>query len=219
MLKAVAFDLDGTLLDTIPDIAGALNRALHTCGWPTHPVETCKTFVGNGIFNAIRRALPEEATEDDVQRVNAVYQQEYISHCTEATAPYEGIGKLLSVLAERGVPMCVLTNKEESTARVIMAHYFPDFPVDHVFGRVGDGPLKPDTKAAAPVLACTGLQPEEIAFVGDSGGTDMVFAVHTGMLPVAAPWGYRSREDLVAHGARLVADDAAHLLQLLLEQL
>ena len=216
MIRAVAFDLDGTLLDTIPDIARALNRALHACGWPTHSIDACKTFVGNGIFNAIRRALPQGATEADVQRVNAVYQQEYPAHCTEATQPYEGIGKLLADLAERGITLCVLTNKEEPTARIIMSRHFPAFPVNHVFGRVDDSPLKPDAKAAAPILACTGLRPEEIAFVGDSG-TDITFALNCGFLPIGVPWGYRSRDELIQCGARFVADNAAGLLQILLE--
>ena len=113
MIKAVVFDLDGTLLDTIPDIAGALNRALAACGWPTHSIEACKTFVGNGIFNAIRRALPEGTTEADVLQVNAVYQREYPAHCTEATRPYNGIGELFSQLAQRGILLGVLTNKEQ----------------------------------------------------------------------------------------------------------
>lgn len=219
MIKAVVFDLDGTLLDTIPDIAGALNRALAACGWPTHSIEACKTFVGNGIFNAIRRALPEGTTEADVLQVNVVYQREYPAHCTEATRPYNGIGELFSQLAQRGILLGVLTNKEQPTARIIMDHYFPDVPFRCVCGRVrDDSPLKPDAAAAAPVLQSMGLPPETIAFVGDSG-TDMTFAKNAGFLPIAAPWGYRSREELIECGAALVADDAAGLLQLLIERI
>jgi len=219
MIKAVVFDLDGTLLDTIPDIAGALNRALAACGWPTHSTDACKTFVGNGIFNAIRRALPAGSTEEDVQRVNTVYQREYPAHCLEDTQPYDGIHEMLTQLSARGILLGVLTNKEQPTARIIIDHYFPHIPFRCVCGRVrDDSPLKPDAAAAAPVLESLNLPPEEIAFVGDSG-TDMTFAKNTGFLPVAAPWGYRSREELLECGAELVANDAAELLQVLLNRI
>lgn len=214
MYKAVVFDLDGTLLDTIPDIAANLNRSLAERGFPTHPVERCKTFVGDGIINAIRRALPPEATEDDLWEVHALYQRFYPENCTVHTQYYPGIRELLSALQEKGVALAILSNKTDGTAKRIAAHYFPDITFRCVRGRVPEYPLKPDPGAAAPILDVISLPPEKIVYVGDSG-TDMTFAKAVGMIPVAAPWGYRSREELVERGAAYVADDAAALLQLL----
>ena len=218
MLKAVAFDLDGTLLNTIRDIAAALNTALAECGFPTYTPREVEGLVGGGIRDAVFKACPAGTPVEVVEKVLSIYRPVYRDHCVERTAPYPGVETLLRTLADRGVPMAVLTNKSEDTARRIISHFFPDIPFVCVHGRVDGYPLKPDAGAAARLLEKTGLQPGDIAFVGDSG-VDMTFAVNTGMLPVAAPWGFRSREQLVECGARLVADDPAHLLQLLLEQL
>ena len=213
MLKAVIFDLDGTLLYTIKDITAALNRALAACGLPTHPVEG---FVGNGIRDAVRRAVPEGTAEEVQEKVLDLYKEDYREHCAESTVCYPGVRELAAGLDRAGIAQAVLSNKTEATARKVVASFFPDGPFAHVFGRVGDRPLKPDPAAAVPVLEALGCSPSEAAYVGDSG-TDMVFARAVGMLPAAAPWGYRSREELAASGAVLMPDGPEDLLKLLLE--
>lgn len=215
MIKAVVFDLDGTLLDTIPDIAAALNHALESCGLPTHPVRACEKFVGGGIREAVRRAAPQDATEETIDQVLSAYHACYPNHCTEKTAIYPGVPALLEGLTRRGLALGVLSNKTEAPARKIVKTYFPDVPFRCVFGRVDGRPLKPDPGAALPVLEALALPPAEIAYVGDSG-TDMSFALAAGMLPAAAPWGYRSKGELVEQGAALVPDAPAGLLELLL---
>lgn len=217
MLKAVVFDLDGTLLDTIPDIAAALNRALEECGLPTHPVRAFEAFVGGGIREAVRRAAPAGAAEELLDRVLAAYHREYVAHCTDATEYYPGIRELLSGLERHALALGVLSNKTEATAQKIIAHYFPEIRFRCVFGRTDGRSLKPAPGAAEPVLAALGLPPAEIAYVGDSG-TDMAFARAVGMLPAAAPWGYRSREELAREGAVLLPESPTQLLCLLLEQ-
>lgn len=216
MYKAIVFDLDGTLLDTIPDIAANLNRSLAERGFATHSVEKCKTFVGDGIINAIRRALPPEATEDDLWEVHTLYQRFYPENCTVHTQYYPGIRELLAALQEKGIALAILSNKTDGTAKRIAAHYFPDIPFRCVRGRVPEYPLKPDPGAAVPVLDALRLRPDEILYVGDSG-TDMTFAKAVGMVPVAAPWGYRSREELVEKGAQFVLEQAMDLLKILEE--
>ncbi len=216
MLKAVIFDLDGTLLYTIKDITAALNRALAACGLPTHSVEAVQGFVGNGIRDAVRRAVPEGTAEEVQEKVLDLYKEDYREHCAESTVCYPGVRELAAGLDRAGIAQAVLSNKTEATARKVVASFFPDGPFAHVFGRVGDRPLKPDPAAAVPVLEALGCSPSEAAYVGDSG-TDMVFARAVGMLPAAAPWGYRSRGELAASGAVLMPDGPEDLLKLLLE--
>ena len=215
MIKAVVFDLDGTLLDTIPDIAGSLNRALTACGLPAHPVQVCRQFVGGGIREAVRKAAPENTPEETLEKVLAVYLSDYPNHCTDTTRCYSGVPELLAGLEGLGLPLGVLRNKTEASTRKIIETLLPGVPFRFVFGRVDGRPLKPDPAAAAPVLeALAPLTPQEIAYVGDSG-TDMTFARSVGMTAAAAPWGYRTREELVGAGAELAPDSPAELLRLL----
>lgn len=211
MIKAVVFDLDGTLLDTIDDIAGALNRALASCGLPRHPVEACRGFVGGGIREAVCRAVPDREDRETVERVLAAYLEDYFLHCTEKTALYPGIPELLSALASRGIALGVLSNKTEATARRIISAYLPRVPFRCVFGRAEGRPLKPDPAAAKPVLDALALPAAAVAYVGDSG-TDMVFARRAGFLPAAAAWGYRTRRELEENGAAIAAGSPAELL-------
>lgn len=205
MVKAVVFDLDGTLLDTVPDIAAALNRALAHCALPTHTQKTVETFLGGGIRDAVLKAVPEGADEETIDRVLTLYRDDYVVHCTEQTRLYPGVRELIETLRTHGLRLAVLSNKTEETARKIVQHFFPAGEFTATFGRVPERPLKPHADAARPVLDALRLAPDEIAYVGDSN-TDILFARAVGMLPIAAPWGYRSREELIAAGAELIAE-------------
>lgn len=214
MIKAIVFDLDGTLLHTVPDIAAALNRSLAACGLPTHDQKTVETFLGGGIRDAVMKATPEGTGEETIQRVLDLYRDDYAAHCTEQTALYPGVREMVESFSARGLKLAVLSNKTEKTAQKIVAHFFPGGEFSAVFGRVPERPLKPHADAAKPVLDALHLSPEEIAYVGDSN-TDILFAKAVGMLPVATPWGYRSRAELVEAGAELMADSPAELAKLL----
>lgn len=211
MIKAIVFDLDGTLLDTVPDIAAAMNRALSACGLPTHDQKTVETFLGGGIRDAVTKATPSGTDESTIQQVLDLYRDDYVAHCTEQTRLYDGIAEVINTFAAKGMKLAILSNKTEATAQKIAAHFFPEGQFEAVFGRVPDRPLKPHPDAAVPVLQALGLSVEEIAYVGDSN-TDILFARAVGMLPIATPWGYRSREELVEAGAQLIAGSPADLL-------
>ena len=214
MIKAVVFDLDGTLLDTVPDIAAAMNRALSACGLPTHDQKMVETFLGNGIRDAVLKAVPAGTEEETIQRVLDLYRDDYVAHCTEKTTLYNGVCEMVDALVKQGIKLVVLSNKTEATAQKIVRHFFPNDEFAAAFGRVPDRPLKPHTDAAKPVMDTLKLSPEEIAYVGDSN-TDILFARAVGMLPVATPWGYRSREELVEAGAELIAEEPMDVLTLL----
>lgn len=214
MIKAVVFDLDGTLLHTVPDIAAAMNRALSACSLPTHDQKTVETFLGNGIRDAVLKAVPADTAEETIQRVLDLYRDDYVAHCTEQTVLYDGVREMVDAFVDRGIRLVVLSNKTEATAQKIVRHFFPKGEFTAAFGRVPDRPLKPHTDAARPVMETLHLSPEEIAYVGDSN-TDILFAKAVGMLPVATPWGYRSREELVEAGAELIAERPMEVLTLL----
>ena len=213
-VKAVLFDLDGTLLDTVKDIGTGANLALCRYGCPEHPLEAYRGFVGHGIRNLFRMAVPEGTTEDTYQAVLNTYLSYYPEHCTDHTDPFPGIPELLETLAREGYRMAVITNKTEPTAERILRHFFPEISFDFVWGRNDSRPLKPDP--AAGILACEtlGLRPEEILFFGD-GDTDMEFAVNAGFLPVACSWGYRSCDQLKAAGAAVIVDTTKQFYTLL----
>ena len=214
MIKAVVFDLDGTLLDTVPDIAAAMNRALSACGLPTHEQKTVETFLGNGIRDAVLKAVPAGTGEEVISRVLDLYRDDYVAHCTEKTVLYDGIREMVGEFVRRGIRLVVLSNKTEATAQKIVRHFFPAGEFTAAFGRVPERPLKPHVDAAKPVMDTLKLRPEEIAYVGDSN-TDILFARAVGMLPVATPWGYRSREELVEAGAELIAEKPMDVVTLL----
>ena len=214
MIKAIVFDLDGTLLDTVGDIAAALNRSLEACGLPTHEQKTVETFLGGGIRDAVMKATPDGTSEEMIQKVLDLYRDDYVAHCTEKTRLYDGVREMVDCFAAQGMEMVVLSNKTEATAQKIVAHFFPNGEFKAAFGRVADRPLKPHPNAAKPVLEVLGLAPEEIAYVGDSN-TDILFAKAVGMLSVATPWGYRSREELIEAGAEKIAEHPMDLLNLI----
>lgn len=209
-VKAVVFDLDGTLLDTLADIGTGANFALCQFGYETYPLEAYRSKIGHGIKKLFRAALPEGTPEEKLNEVNAVYQQHYPAHCTVHTAYFPGVQEILRDLTARGIAVAVISNKTETTCKTIVKHYFPETPWAFVWGNNGVRPLKPAIEAG--ILACQtlGLSSEEIAYVGD-GDSDMEFARKMGFCAVGVTWGYRDREQLQAAGAELLIDSFEEL--------
>jgi phosphoglycolate phosphatase len=213
-VKAVVFDLDGTLLDTVRDIGTGANVALCRYGFPEHPLDAYRGFVGHGIRELFRQIVPKGIDDETFEQALRFYLDYYPEHCTDHTVYFPGIQDMLHVLMDNGYALAVLSNKTERTAVKIMQHYFSEIPFRFVWGNNGQRPLKPATEAAVPACKELGVSPEEILFFGD-GDTDMEFASRSGFVPVACSWGYRSREQLIQAGAAVVVDSTEEFLKLL----
>ena len=202
--QAVIFDLDGTLLDTLTDLAEAANRVLARFGYPVHTVAAYKRFVGSGGLTLMGRALPpgeaERLGETGVRPIVEAMRAEYLDHAAEATRPYPGIAELLAVLRERNIVSGVLSNKPHPATQAVVRHFFAEHPFAVVQGALPDVPLKPDPTSALAMAGTFGIAPRHILYLGDSD-VDMHTARAAGMYAVGAAWGFRGADELRASGA------------------
>jgi phosphoglycolate phosphatase len=206
-MNAVIFDLDGTLIDSLADIAGAMNHALNALGMPAHPIARYRELVGEGVRNLIERALPL-GRADLVDAVMAAYRPYYLAHLLDATRPFPGIPEMLAAIR---VPMAILSNKPDEPTRQIVEALFPGSPFRIVAGERPSVPRKPHPAGARAMAAVLGVAPEACLFVGDSG-TDIRTAIAAGMTPLGVAWGFRPAAELEAAGARAVAVTPAEIL-------
>lgn len=204
--QAVLFDLDGTLLDTLEDLATAANRVLAARGLPVHPVAAYRTFVGDGLPTLVERMLPAHlrATAMVAEAV-AAFTEEYGRNWHERSAPYPGIEALLEQLTVAGVRLSILSNKPDGFTRLCVHRLLPRFHFEPLLGQRAGVPKKPDPAAALEIARRLELRPADILYVGDSG-VDMRTARAAGMEPVGVLWGFRDQVELRQAGAhRLVA--------------
>ena len=201
-LRAVLFDLDGTLLDTLRDLAESTNAALVELGFAEHPVDAYRTFVGEGMTELMRRTLPVAARDArTIERGVAVLKRHYSTRWSQYSRPYDGVPGLLDGLVARGVRAAIISNKADEFTQLIAAHYFGRWPLAAVRGSRPPAPLKPDPTVALEVVATLGVAPAAAAFVGDTR-VDMETAVAAGMVPIGVLWGFRDAEELRTSGAR-----------------
>jgi phosphoglycolate phosphatase len=206
---AVIFDLDGTLLDTLDDLADSANEALAACGLPVHPVNAYRTFVGEGMAVLIERILPPERREPPLfQQVLQTYQSVYSRRWREKSRPYPGIVDMLLALKAKGIPLTVLSNKPQAYTEICMAHFLEGFGFEIILGQRDHVPRKPNPAGALEIAQRLSLDPSRILFIGDTA-TDMDTATAAGMIPVGVLWGFREEEELRAHGARYIVSDPA----------
>lgn len=202
--KAVLFDLDGTLLDTLADIGDAANRALVANGFPAHPPDAYRYFVGDGIVMLMTRALPEGAREQKtIDTCLESLREAYRAGWNVKTRPYEGIPAMLDSLAERGLKMAVLSNKPQEFTRLCVDDLLSQWRFDPVFGKRDGVPRKPDPAGAMEIARHLGVEPAEILYLGDTA-IDMETARAAGMYGVGACWGFRPAEELLEGGARVL---------------
>lgn len=212
--QLVIFDLDGTLLDTVADLASATNQALERCGFPTHPVEAYYKFVGNGINKLFARALPADSrSEENVLRIRSLFVPYYNQHNADCSCPYPGIMDLLRWLRSCGVQIAVASNKYHEATVKLVRHFFPDIDFAVIYGQREDVPIKPAPDIVYDILRTTGISAEATLYVGDSG-VDMQTACNAGVESVGVTWGFRDEAELRECGAMHIVHSAEEILPL-----
>lgn len=206
MKRLVIFDLDGTLLNTIADLANSTNHALNQLGYPTHEPEEYNFMVGNGINKLFERALPEgEKTEENVLRVRREFIPYYDQHNADESRPYPGIPELLETLQAKGIQLAVASNKYQAATEKLIAHYFPNIKFIAVFGQRDGVNVKPDPAIVEDILRISGTPKKEVLYVGDSG-VDMQTARNAGVTACGVTWGFRPLAELESFNPRYIID-------------
>jgi phosphoglycolate phosphatase len=206
------FDLDGTLLDTIGDLAASVNFALRTHGMPEHSLDDVRRFVGNGVRKLMERAVPDGADNPRFDETFATFRQYYMAHSLDTTRPYEGIPETLAALKARGCHLAVVSNKMMAATQELCHHFFPD-TIEVAIGEDEAAGIRrkpaPDTVFAA--LKALGVGKEDAAYVGDSD-VDIQTARNAGLPCISVLWGFRDRDFLISHGAQTFITHSAELL-------
>ncbi len=210
--KAVLFDLDGTLLNSLDDLANSMNTVLSNMGFATHKTEAYKYFVGNGVEKLALRALPENSRDEDtVLRCVSAMKDEYGRHWADRTRPYPGIPELLTALTEQGVKKAILSNKPHDFTCLLVGRLLSSWNFDSILGAHKDIPKKPAPAGAIQIAEKLAIPVDDFLYVGDSG-VDMQTAKLAGMYPVGALWGFRSAPELIENGAAALIKKPVDLL-------
>ncbi len=211
-IDAVIFDLDGTLLNTLKDLADCYNRVLVSQGYPRHPESAYRHFVGDGARKCMERALPESARhKDTIDHCLALQKVDYMNNWAVATRPYKGIPELLHSLEEKKIRMAVLSNKDQQFSELCVTHFFDKYKFDVIQGHQPGIANKPDPAGCILIAEKMGLDVNHFALLGDSA-MDMQAARRSGMLGVGASWGFRSKKELIAAGAFAIIDSPDELI-------
>jgi len=214
--KAVLFDLDGTLLDTLEDLANAGNRVLAAQSLPQHPVDAYRYFVGAGIATLVEKILPPSHRQPEViQATVAEFKRVYAENWQECTVPYAGIPEMLDRLVAGGVQLAILSNKPDDFTQLCVRELLPQWSFQPVFGQRPGVAKKPDPAGALEAAATLGCSPEEVLYVGDTS-IDMQTARSAGMHPVGVLWGFRGAEELKESGAAWLISQPEELLSIAL---
>ncbi|MFC1798939.1 HAD family hydrolase [Thermodesulfobacteriota bacterium] len=210
--KAVIFDLDGTLLNTLDDLADSTNYVLEEYGCPIHDTEAYRYFIGDGFKKLIERTLPDDRRDasivhEAVARLEVIYGESW----AVKTKPYRGIPQLLDRIAEHDLKMVVLSNKPDGPAKQVVAHFFRQWNFEIVLGSRPAIPNKPDPTTAVEISRTLDIPPEEFLFLGDTG-IDMQTAVAANMYAIGVLWGFRGADELIENGAQLLVRHPGDLM-------
>ncbi|MFC1535255.1 HAD family hydrolase [Thermodesulfobacteriota bacterium] len=212
--KALIFDLDGTLLNTLEDIANSMNTVLTRHGFFARGLSDYRNFVGDGVEMLVKRLLREGNQDTETLRAFVEeYREEYNQNWNVLTRPYDGVAETLDALSARHIKLAILSNKPHDFTYKCVMEFLPHWDFDMVLGQGGGIPLKPDPTGALKIAEFMNLLPESILYVGDTD-VDMKTAIAAGMYPVGALWGFRSMEELKHNGARVLIDRPQEILTL-----
>lgn len=211
--KLAIFDLDGTILDTLEDLADSVNYALDSEGLGARSIDEIRRFVGNGIRRLIERAVPQRSTTDVTDRVFDTFKRYYKDHCADKTAPYEGIPELLKELKALGMKLAVLSNKADFAVKSLCDHYFEGL-FDLAVGEREGIRRKPAPDAVYEVLSRLGIERQAALYIGDSE-VDIETAKNAEIDCIAVDWGFRDREVLISGGAKQIASSVDQLKKLM----
>lgn len=203
-MKAIIFDLDGTLMDTLEDLWLSTNHALKACGMPLRSEDEVRQFVGNGIGQLIRRAVPQGTSDAEVEHCLDIFRRHYVVHCQEHTRLYPGIDDMLKELKQQGVAMAIVSNKLQKGVSELAAHWF-SHTISVAIGERDGIRRKPAPDMVDLAIAELGVQREDCIYVGDSD-VDLATAQNAGIPCVSVLWGFRDRDFLLAHGATTFAE-------------
>lgn len=218
MKKLIIFDLDGTLLDTIEDLANSVNYALKQHNYPAHPVEAYNYFVGNGVNKLLERALPEnQRNADTVAMLKFDFVKHYSKHAEEFTKPYPGISDLMHRLTAEGFQLAVASNKIHTATVELVKRFFPEVRFSAVLGQREGYPVKPNPAILNEIIESTGLSKPDVLFVGDSG-VDVATAYNAKVDFTGVLWGFRPRKELEEVGATSFAKNAEELYNIIKEK-
>lgn len=216
MYKLAVFDLDGTLLNTQPDLLPAFNKAVMAYGYAPCPPERFGLVIGNGFQTSLRRILPSDfSNEKQFEDMCRIYHEEYSVHYADKTYPYHGIYDTLKVLQQKGILLAVLSNKTQEHSRVLCQKLLPDISFSGIYGAGNGFPLKPDPAYLNAILSEHDVNPNEAVFVGDSN-VDVYTAHNADMRCVGCAWGYRGAEELRLAGADYMAQDPTDILKFII---
>lgn len=214
MIKLVIFDMDGTLLNSIVDLAEACNVMLEKRGFPLHEVKEYQYFVGDGMRKLVERCLPEKEAADSeyVETALRDFLAHYQLHSADHTRPYDGIPELVKELTQKGIGVAVATNKRQDALEILLKKFFPDITWAAAYGQRAGVPIKPDPQVVYDILENTGVPADEVLYLGDTA-VDMRTADNAGVKKIAVLWGYRTRQELIDAGATDFADTPAEILE------
>lgn len=217
--RLIIFDLDGTLLDTIDDLAVACNHALARCGCPERDRDEYFMLVGRGINNLFRGALPEGMKSDEmVERMREAFLPYYNAHSCDLTKPYEGINEMLEALASEGVRFAIASNKYQAGTEALADRYFSKFRFVRILGQREGMPIKPDPRIVYEAMeGVPGIKPEETVYCGDSD-VDMITGTNAGVRTIGVKWGFRTEEELSRHNPWILVDKPSEIVELLLHE-
>ena len=215
MFKGVIFDLDGTLVNSLEDITNAINVVLKQHGFPTHSVAACQSFIGHGLRDLVVKSLPKEyQNEEWVNRCFDKIIEVYSDNCTVKTKMYDGISDLLDALTARGLKMAVFSNKADELTKKVVQAVMPKWNFEIVAGLKVEALKKPNPSVALEISEKTAIPVEDFIFVGDTD-VDMLTAKSAGMHPIGVVWGYRTKEELTASGAKFILETPLDLIKVL----